>query len=81
MNPTENAANPKNIRKQKRNGVRTPVRVEYPKGGGLLLEVLRVRVTMVDNKGPQPPSLVEQGHPMPGLRVSHRVKNGRPPSF
>ena len=34
MNATSNAANPKNIRKRKRNGVRPPVRAEEPKGGG-----------------------------------------------
>ena len=54
MNATSNAANPKNIRRRKRNGVRPPVRAEEPKGAGLTLEVLRVRVTRGD-EGPQPP--------------------------
>ena len=34
MNATSDAANPKNIRKRKRNSVRPPVRAEGPKGGG-----------------------------------------------
>ena len=34
MNATSYVANPKNIRKRKRNGVRPPVRAEEPKGGG-----------------------------------------------
>ena len=33
MNATSNAANPKNLRKRKRNGVGPPVRAEEPKGG------------------------------------------------
>ena len=47
-------------------------------GGGQALEVLRVRVTLVEDEGPQPPPLVEQQHPTPHLRVSRRVKNGLP---
>ena len=34
MNAISNAANPKNIRKRKRNGVTALVRAEEPKGGG-----------------------------------------------
>ena len=34
MNATSNAANPKNLTKRKRNGVRPPVRADEPKGGG-----------------------------------------------
>ena len=79
MNATSNAANPKSIRKGKRNGVRPPVRAEEPKGGALTLEVLRVRVTLVEDEVPQPPPLVEEEHPTPHLRVSRRVKNGLPP--
>ena len=78
MNATSNAANPKNIRKRKRNGVRPPVRAEEPKGGGLTLGVLRVRVTLED-EGPQPPPLVEEEHPTQHLKVSRRVRNGQPP--
>ena len=80
MNATSNAANPKNIRKRKRNGARPPMRAEVPKGGGggLTVEVLRVRVTLED-EGPQPPPLVEEEHPTPHLRLSPRVKNGQPP--
>ena len=72
------AANPKNIRKRKRNGVRPPVRVEEPKGGALSLEVLRVRVTLLEDEGPQPPTLVEEEHPTPHLRVRRLLKNGQP---
>ena len=54
MNATPNAANPKNLRKRKRNGVRPPVRAEEPKRGGVTLEVLWVRVTLED-EGAQPP--------------------------
>ena len=54
LNATSNTANPNNIRKQKRNGVRPPVRAEEPKGGALTLKILRVRVTLED-EGPQPP--------------------------
>ena len=78
MNATSNAANPKNKRKRKRNGVRPPVRAEEPKGGALTLEVLRVRVTQED-KDPQPPPLVQEEHPTPDLRMSRRVKKGLPP--
>ena len=49
------------------------------RGGGLTLEVLRVRVTLVEHEGPKPPPLVEEGHPTPHIRVSRRVKNGQPP--
>ena len=77
MNATSNAANPKNSRKRKRNGVRPPVGVEEPKGGGLTLEVLRVRVTLEDEV-PQPPPLVEEEHPTRHLRVSRGVRNGQP---
>ena len=34
MNTTSDAANPKDIRKRKRNGVRPPTREEDLKGGG-----------------------------------------------
>ena len=68
MHATSNAANPKNIRKPKRNGIGPPVRAEEPKGGGLTLEVFRVRVTL-EGEGPQPPRLVEEEHPTPHLRV------------
>ena len=61
MNATSNAANP---RQRKRNGLRLPVRTEQRKGGALILEVLRVRVTLED-EGPQPPPLVEEEHPTP----------------
>ena len=47
-------------------------------GGGLTLEVLRVRVTLED-ESPQPPPLVDEEHRTPHLRVSRRVKNGLPP--
>ena len=47
-------------------------------GGGLTLEVLRVRLTLVEDEGPQPPRLVEEELPTPHLRVSRRVKNGLP---
>ena len=77
MNATSNAANPKDIRKPKRNGVRPPVRAEEAKGGALPLEVLRVRVTLED-EGPQPPPLVEEEHPTPHLRVRCLVRNGQP---
>ena len=52
-----------------------------PEGGGLTLEVLRVRVTLVGGEGPQSPPLVEEEHPTPHLRVSRRVTNGQPPPF
>ena len=78
MNATSNAANSKNIRKRKRNGVGPLVRAGEPKGGGLTLEVLRVRVTLGD-EGPQPPPLVAEEHPTTHLRVSRQVKNGLPP--
>ena len=78
MNAKSNAANPKNIRKRRRNGVRPPVRVEEPKGGGLNLEVLRVRVTLED-EGLQSLPLVQEEHPTPHLRVSRRKRNGQPP--
>ena len=45
-------------------------------GGGLTLEVLRVRVTLED-EGPDPPPLVEEEHPTPHLRVSRRLGNGQ----
>ena len=48
-------------------------------GGGLTLQVLRVRVTLVEDGGPQPPPQVEEEYPTPHLRVSARVKNGLPP--
>ena len=79
INATSNAANPKNSRKRKRNGIRPPVRAEEPKGGGgLTLEVLIVRVTLED-EGPQPPPLVEEEQPTPHLRVGRPVRNGQPP--
>ena len=56
-----------------------PVRVVDLKGRGLTLKVLRVRVTLVEDEGPQPPPLVEEEHPTPYLRVRHQVKNGLPP--
>ena len=68
MNATANTAKPKNIRKQKRNGVRRPVRAEEPKGGGLTLEVLWVRVTLED-EGPQPPPTAGRGPPNPTPKV------------
>ena len=43
------------IKKAEEEGVRTPVRVEDLRGGGLSLEVLRVRVTLLEDEGPQPP--------------------------
>ena len=49
-----------------------------PEGGGPTLEV-RVRVTLVEDEGPQPPPLVEEEHPTPHLRVSRQVKNALPP--
>ena len=65
MNAASNAANPKNLRKRKRNGVRPPVRAEEAKGGGgLTLEVLRVRVTLED-EGRQPPPTGGRGAPNP----------------
>ena len=48
------------------------------KGAALTLKVLRVRVTLVEDGGPQPPSLVQEEHPTPHVRVSSRVKNGLP---
>ena len=50
-----------------------------PEGRGLTLEVLRVRVTLVEDEGPQLPRLAEEEHPTPHLRVSRWVKNGLPP--
>ena len=44
----------------------------------LILQVVRVSATLED-KGPQPPPLVEVEHPTPHLRVSRRVRNGQPP--
>ena len=64
MNATSNAANPKNLRKRRRNGVRPAVRAEEPKGGGLTVEVLRVRVTLED-EGHQPPPPGGRGAPNP----------------
>ena len=64
INATSNAANPKNIRKRNRNGVRPPVRAEDPKGGGLTLEALRVRVILED-EGPQPPPTGGRAAPNP----------------
>ena len=55
------------------------IRVVDLKGGGRTLEALRVRVTLVEDEGPQPPPLVEEEHPFPHLRVSRQVKTGRPP--
>ena len=78
MNATSNAANPKNSRKRKRNGVRPPVRAEEPKGVALILEVLRVRVALED-EGPQLYSLVEKEHLTPHLRVSRWLRNSQPP--
>ena len=78
MNAISNAANPKNIRKRKRNGVRPLVRAEDPKRGGLTLEALRVRVTL-DDEGPQPTPLVEEEHQTRHLRVSCWLRNGQPP--
>ena len=46
------------------------------KGGALTLEV---RVTLVEDERSQPPLLVEEEHPTPRERMSHRVKNGQPP--
>ena len=43
-------------------------------GGGAILEVLRVRVTLVEDEGPQPTPMVEAEHPTPHIRVSRRVK-------
>ena len=48
------------------------------RGGGLTLEVLRVRITL-EHEGPQPPPLVEERHPTPHLRLSRRVRNVQPP--
>ena len=70
----------KNLRKQKRNGVRLPVRVEDLKGGALTLQLLRIRVTLVEDKGPQPPPLAEGEPPTPHLRVSRWVKKRQAPS-
>ena len=78
INATSNAANAKKIIKRKRNGVRPPVGAEEPKGGGLTPEALRLRVTLED-EGTQPPSLVEEEHPTPDLRVSRWVKTCLPP--
>ena len=47
------------------NGVRTPVRLVNPKGGGLTPDVLRVRVALVEDEGPQPPSTGGRGAPYP----------------
>ena len=55
-NATSNAANPKNIGKRNRNGVRPPVRVEHLKGGGLTHEVLRLRITHEGQRSPAPPT-------------------------
>ena len=46
-------------------------------GGGLTLEVLRVRVTLVEDEGAQLPLLVEEEHPSPHLPQTHRVRNGQ----
>ena len=62
------------------NGVRTPVRVVDLKGGAQTLEVLRVRVSLVEDEGPQRPPLVEEQHPTPHLRRSHRVEKQSAPS-
>ena len=49
-------------------------------GGGLTLWALRVRVTLVEDEGPQPPPPAEkEEHPTSHLRVSHRVQKGLPP--
>ena len=57
---------------------KTAGKVGVPGGGGLTLEVLRVRVTLED-EGPQLSPLVDEEHPNRHVRVSHRVKNGQPP--
>ena len=47
-----------------------------PEGGGLTQEVLMVRVTLLEEEGPQPPQLAEEEHATPHVRMSSRVKNG-----
>ena len=47
-------------------------------GGGLTLEVLRVRETLVEDEDPQPPPLVEEEQATPHLRVSCRVETAGP---
>ena len=48
-------------------------------GGTLTLAVLRVRVTLMEDEGPQPHPLVQEEHPTPLIRVSRPVKNRQPP--
>ena len=50
-----------------------------PGGGGPNPEGLRVRVTLVEDKGPQFRPLVGEEHPIPNLRVRCWVKHGLPP--
>ena len=50
-----------------------------PEGACLTLEALRVRVTLVEDKGPQPSPLVEEEHPTAHLRVSRPGENRLPP--
>ena len=57
---------------------KTAGKADEPKGGGLLLVVLRIRVT-VEDEGPQPPPLVEKEHPTPHVSVRRRVRNCQPP--
>ena len=71
--------NPKNSRKRKWTGVRTPVNVVNSKRGGLALEVSRVRVTLLEDEGPQPPLLVQEEHPSPHLRLVRLAIKGLPP--
>ena len=41
------------------------MRVVNPRGGGLTLEVLRIRGTLVEDEGPQPPPAGGRGAPNP----------------
>ena len=80
MNSISNAASARNSRKRRRSGVRTPDRVN-PRGDVKTHGALKVsvRVTLVEEEGPQPTSLVREEQPTPHLRVSSRMKNGLSP--
>ena len=47
-----------------------------PEGGGLTLEVVRVRVTLVEDEGPEAPPLVEEKHPVPRTAPSTPSADG-----
>ena len=64
-----------NSMSHKKNGERTPVKVT-PRGEAVIVGDPPVRVTLVEDEGPQHPPLVEEEHPTPHPRMSSRVTSG-----